>query len=132
MTAVMMFLVAVALTIPPAAKVLAIAALVYSVVQGLKKIPALTAYLTGWVAIALNVILSATGLLIAIPASDLYTMNTLMALITACLTAAGVHGTVSSMSQPQMLVVSPPDTQVHEAPAVLEPRNPEDKAAKPQ
>ena len=121
MTAVMIVLVAVALTIPPAAKVLAIAALVYAVIQGVKQIPALTPYLTGWVAIGVNVALTATGLLIAIPADQLYTMNTLMALVTACLTAAGVHGTVSAMSPPQMLVTTPPATQVHEAPATLQP-----------
>ena len=124
MTAIIL---ATTITVPPAAKVLAIVAVVYPVIQGLKKIPALTPYLIGWWAIALNVVLSATGLLIAIPASDLYTMNTLMALITACLTAAGVHGTVSSMSQPQMLVTTPPSTQVHEAPATLEPVSSKDE-----
>jgi hypothetical protein len=129
MTAVMIVLVAVALTIPPAAKVLAIAALVYAVIQGVKQIPALTPYLTGWVAIGVNVALTATGLLIAIPADQLYTMNTLMALVTACLTAAGVHGTVSAMSPPQMLVTTPPSAVVHEAPATLQPESSKDKPA---
>jgi hypothetical protein len=127
----MMFVVAVAsLTVPPAAKVLAIIVLVYPLIQGLKKIPALTAYLTGWVAIGFNVVLSACGLLIAIPADQLYTTNTFLALATACLGAAGVHGTMSAMSAPQMLVTTPPATQVHEAAATLEPTSPADQPAK--
>lgn len=94
-------LAAITLTVPPAAKVLAIVAVVYPLIQLLKKIPALTPYLIGWVSIALNVVLSACGLLIAIPPSQLYTSDTLLALITVCLSAAGVHGTVSAMSSQQ-------------------------------
>ena len=124
-------LVALTLTVPPAAKVLAIVALVYPIIQGLNKIPALTKYLMGWVAVALNVALSACGLLIAIPADQLYTSNTLLALVTACLSAAGVHGTVSAMSTPQMLVTTPPSPQVHEAAATLEPVNQSDKPVQP-
>lgn len=118
--------------LPPAAKVLAIVALVYPIIQGLKRIPALTPYLTGWLAIALNVALSACGILIAVPADQLYTTNTILALVTAILGAAGVHGTVSAMSQPQMLVTTPPNPQVHEAAATLEPVSPLDVSAKPQ
>ena len=126
----MYVLVAVTITVPPAAKVLAIIALVYPLIQGLKRIPALTPYLTGWVAIMLNVALSACGLLIAIPANQLYTTNTLLALITACLGAAGVHGTVSAMSGPTMLVTTPPSTDVHTAAATLEPESSADQPAK--
>jgi hypothetical protein len=122
------WLLAVQVALPPAAKVLAIVALVYPIIQGLKRIPAFTAFLTGWKAIALNVALSACGILIAVPADQLYTTPTFLALVTAILSAAGVHGTVSAMSTPQMLVTTPPATQAHEAAAVLEPKSPGDVA----
>ena len=91
-------LTALTIVVPPAAKMLAIVAVVYPLIQGLKKIPALTPYIKGWWAIALNVALSALGLLITIPADQLYTTNTALALVTAILAAAGVHGTVSNLS----------------------------------
>lgn len=89
------------ITVPPAAKVLAIVAVVYPLIQGLKKIKTLTPYIKGWWAVALNVVLSALGLLVTIPANQLYTTNTAIALLTAVLAAAGVHGTVSTLSKPQ-------------------------------
>ncbi len=88
-------------TIPPAAKLLAIVALVYPILQRIKKIPALNPYIKGWVAVTLNVLLSAGGLLIVTPADQLYTTNTLLALVTTVLTAAGIHGTVSHLQNPQ-------------------------------
>jgi len=110
--------------IPPAAKVLAVIALVYPIIQGLKKIPAFTADLTGWWAILLNVLLSAGGLIITIPADQLYTLNTAMLLVTTIAGAAGIHGTVSAMSPPQVLATTPPSTQVKEVAATLEPVDP--------
>ena len=95
--AVLMFT-AVTIVVPPAAKVLAVVAMVYPLIQGLKKIPTLTPYIQGWWAVALNVALSALGLLVTIPADQLYTTNTALALVTAILAAAGVHGTVSTLS----------------------------------
>jgi hypothetical protein len=117
-------LIAVTFTIPPAAKVLAVSGSVYGILLGAKKIPALTQYLTGWVAVAFNVVLSVIGLVIAIPADQLYTANTALTLLSAALGAAGVHGTVKSMSQPQTLATFPPSTQVKEVPATLEPVDP--------
>ena len=117
-------LIAVTLAIPPAAKVLAVSGSVYGILLGAKKIPALTQYLTGWVSVAFNVVLSVIGLVIAIPADQLYTTNTALTLLTAALTAAGVHGTVKPMSQPQVLATIPPDTAVKEVPATLEPVDP--------
>ena len=112
------------LAIPPAAKVLAISGSVYGILLAAKKIPALTQYLTGWLAIAINVALSVLGLVIAIPADQLYTTNTALTLLTVALGAAGVHGTVKSMSEPQVLATIPPSTQVKEVPATLVPDNP--------
>ena len=120
------YLVAISVSLPPAAKVLAVVVAVYPLIQLLKRIPMLTPYLTGWVAIALNGALSACGILIAVPADQLYTANTLLALITAILGAAGIHGTVSAMSPPQMLVTTPPATEVHEAAATLQPASTSD------
>jgi hypothetical protein len=88
----------VALTIPPAAKVLAVTAVVYATIQALKKVPTLAPYLKGWVAVAVNILFSASGLIITIPAAQLYTQETLLTLITTVLTAAGIHGTVQNLS----------------------------------
>lgn len=88
----------IAFSIPPAATTLAIIAAIYALIQALKKIPALTPYIKGWVAVALNIALSAGSLLVAVPASQLYTQTTLIALITTALAAAGIHGTVQNLS----------------------------------
>lgn len=86
------------ITVPPAAKVLAVVVVVYPFIQGIKKIPALTPHIKGWWAVALNIVLSALGLIVTIPADQLYTTNTAFALLTAILAAAGIHGTVSTLS----------------------------------
>src|ERR1700739_516118 len=98
MTLLLFILFWLTLTVPPTAKVLAIIAAIYSLIQALKKIPALTPYIKGWVAIALNVALSAGSLLITVPASQLYTQDTFIALVTTFLAAAGIHGTVQTLS----------------------------------
>lgn len=91
---------AIAISLPPAAKALAVMGVVYGLIQALKQAPFLTPYLTGIWAIALNVVLTSLGLLIAIPADQLYTTNTLLTLLSTALGAAGVHGTVKLMSAP--------------------------------
>jgi putative copper export protein len=121
----------VALTIPPAAKALAVIGAVYGLIQGAKKIPAVTPYLTGWVAVAVNVILTACGLLLTIPPDQLYTTNTALLLLTTILGAAGVHGTVASFTPPQILASVPPSTQVKEVPATLVPDDPKAVPAEP-
>jgi len=95
-----LLIVGVVLAIPPAAKVLAIVAVVYPLIQGLKRVPALTPHLSGWVAIALNVLLSGLGVLVTVPAAQLYSTDTLAALVTVSLAAAGVHGTVKGFTNP--------------------------------
>jgi hypothetical protein len=112
------------ITVPPAAKVLAVSGAVYGILLAAKKIPALTGFLQGWVAIAFNVALTIAGLVITIPADQLYTVNTALTLISTALAAAGVHGTVKSMSAPTVLATIPPSTQVKEVPATLVPDNP--------
>lgn len=116
--------VSVAVSIPPAAKVLGIIGTVYGILQGLKKVPAFTQYLTGWIAVGVNALFTVCGLLLAVPADQLYTINTAVLLITTILGSAGIHGTVSSMSQPTVLATIPPSTQAKEVPATLVPENP--------
>jgi hypothetical protein len=130
----MILLVAVTLQIPPAAKVVAAFILIYALMFGLKKIPALVPYLQGWLAIVVNIVLAVASLFVppsGIQPSQLYTMSTGMAVINAILTAittsaaaAGIHGTIKSMSQPTVLATVPPSTQVQEVPATLVPDNP--------
>lgn len=129
------------LTVPPAAKVVAAFILIYTITFGLKKIPALTKYITGWVAIAVNILLAVGSLFVppnGIEASDLWTTNTALALFNAIATAlttsaaaAGIHGTIKSMSAPQVLATIPPSTQVHEVPATLIPDDPKAVAVQP-
>jgi hypothetical protein len=142
MNGIAMWIVAVAVTVPPATKVVAALILVYTITMGLKRIPALTPYLTGWVAIAVNMVLAVGSIFVppnGIQASDLWTTNTFLAIVEAVATAittaagaAGIHGTLKSMSAPQMLVTTPPSPQIHEAPAILEPKSPADVVAKPK
>jgi hypothetical protein len=117
-------LVVVIASIPPAAKTLAVIGSVYGLLQAAKKIPVLTQYITGWVAIALNVLLSACGLLVAVPADQLYTTNTLLLLLTTGMGAAGIHGTVQNLSPPTVLATVPPSTKVVDVPATLVPDDP--------
>jgi hypothetical protein len=120
-----------AVSIPPAAKTLAVIAAVYGLVQGLKQIPALTPYVTGWIAVALNVLFTVCGALVVIPANQLYTTSTLLLLVTTFLSAAGVHGTVKSLSAPQVLAQTPPDGEVKKVPASLVPDDPANIAVDP-
>jgi hypothetical protein len=83
-----------AATVPFAAqtKILGIAAVVYAVLQGIKKIVPVT----GFTSVALNICLSVGGMLIAVQPQDLWSMQTLTTVLLAGLGAAGVHGTVRS------------------------------------
>lgn len=77
-----------------AAKVIAIAVVVYPVLELLKKqFPAIS----GWWSVALNVFLSVAGIVIAVPADKLFTVDTLCVLMTAVIGAAGIHGTVQNL-----------------------------------
>ena len=91
-----MMLVAVALAVPPALKVIAVSGLVYAVIQGAKKSPWLGSMIQGWWAVALNVVLTVSGIVAVIPADQLYTMQTLETTILAVLASAGIHGTVQN------------------------------------
>lgn len=88
-----------AFSLPPAIKVLAVAGAVYGILQALKQPNALTPYIKGWVAICLNVLLSAGGVILATPADQLYTSQTVLAILAAALAAAGVHGTITLTTQ---------------------------------
>lgn len=127
-------LVAITLTVPPAAKVVAAFLLIYAAMFGLKKIPALVPYLQGWVAVAVNILLAVASLFVppsGIQPSQLYTMSTGMAVINAILTAittsaaaAGIHGTIKSLSKPTVLATVPPSIKVKEMQATLVPDDP--------
>lgn len=89
------------LTLPTQAvvelKIVAISGGVYAVLQVLKQAPVLQKYLSGWVAIALNVAMSVTGVLLALQPSQVFTVQTLTTILAAALGAAGIHGTVSAL-----------------------------------
>ena len=84
----------VALNAATATKVIAIAAVIYPVLELVKK---LIPQVSGWYSVGLNVFLSTVGIIMAVPADQLFTLNTLIMLVTASTAAAGIHGTVQNM-----------------------------------
>jgi hypothetical protein len=85
------------LTPVASAKILAIAAAVYAVLQVAKKVfPSIGG---GW-ALALNIGLSVLGFLVTVPVANLLSIDTLTGLIMAVAASAGIHGTVKSMTAP--------------------------------
>ena len=105
MTHLFLILVAVTLSLPPAGKALAVLGFVYGIIQILKQSVVLAPYIVGWKATALNAVLSLLGLLVVIPPAQLYDLATLGTTVTTwlgiVLGAAGIHGTVSKLSDPE-------------------------------
>lgn len=111
--------------IPPAAKTLIVIGAVFAILQAAKLSPWLATYVVnGWKAVVLNVLLTACGILIAVPASNLYTINTFVLVITSVLGSAGIHGTKVAFSTPRIAAVVPPSTTPVQVEAHLEPNNP--------
>jgi hypothetical protein len=110
--------------VPPAGRMALVITTVYAVMQGLKKIPVFTSFLNGWKAVVFNIVFTAAGLLATVPADQIYTVNTLLLLLVTGAGAAGVHGTVKSLSAPTVLVIIPPSSQVVSTPATLVPDDP--------
>lgn len=88
-------------TVPPAAKTLLIIGAVFTILQSAKLSPWFGKYIYGWRALVLNVLLTALGLLATVPAASLYTLNTLVLVITTTLGSAGIHGTKKAIQQPE-------------------------------
>ena len=86
-----------ALTLPPAAKVLAVSAGVYATLQIIKQAPVVQPWLKGWIAVVFNIVFSIIGAYIAVPADQFYSLQTWLAILTAALGAAGIHGTVQNI-----------------------------------
>ena len=124
MTILAMFF-ALAFTIPPAAKTLVVIVAVFTILQAMKLSPWLNQYVvTGWKAVGLNVLLTIGGLLVTVPAANLYTLNTFVLVITSVLGSAGLHGTQKAFSDPTVLATIPPSKEPLDMAAHLEPDNP--------
>lgn len=87
----------VVLNVALATKVLGASVVIYAALQAIKKV---WPQVGGWWAIALNVALSILAVLVVTPVDQLWTTGTLIAIITAGAAAAGIHGTVRSLSAP--------------------------------
>jgi hypothetical protein len=86
-----------ALSTATSAKILGIAGAVYAVLQVAKKIfPALS----GWWALGLNIALSVAAVLVTVTPENLFSVDTLVAVLTAIAASAGIHGTVKNLSAP--------------------------------
>src|SRR6267154_204510 len=96
-----------AIALPPAAKTLIVIGSVYAIMFAAKQNASIAKYLTGWAAVVVNVILTALGLLMAIPADQLYTLNTFTSVVIGVLGSSGIHGMVNAIpatkaTQPSM------------------------------
>jgi hypothetical protein len=78
--------------VPPAARTLAIAGSVYGIMFAAKKNDWVCQYINGWLAVGFNFILTVLGLLVVVPAEQLYTLNTFTAIVVGVLSSSGIHG----------------------------------------
>jgi len=104
-----------AFTIPPAAKVIAVAVVVYGVLQGLKKAPVFSTFLSGTWALVFNIAFSVLGVLVVAAPGTLYsvdTLNDIFMVIGTALAAAGIHGTTKTLAPaaPAPVVPATPPT----------------------
>jgi hypothetical protein len=83
--------------LPPAATMLVIVAGVYGVILAAKNSPWLGPLITGWWAVALNVVLTVLALIAALPANQLYTWNGLAIVLVGVLGSSGIHGMVTNV-----------------------------------
>lgn len=95
------------IALPVAAKIIAVAGFVYTLIQVLKQAPVLAPYLQGWIAIVINIVFSIVGIVMAVPSDQLYSSTTFFAVLTAALAAAGVHGTTSKLAARGAVVPAP-------------------------
>ena len=98
-------LLALALSTATSAKILGIAGAVYAILQVAKKIfPALS----GWWALGMNIGLSVAAVLVTVTPENLFSVDTLVAVLTAIAASAGIHGTVKNLSAPASPAPSAP------------------------
>jgi hypothetical protein len=70
---------------------------VYAIMFAAKLNPWVKAHITGWVAVALNVALTTLGLVLAIPAAQLYTLQSFTSVVVGVLGSSGIAGMVKSV-----------------------------------
>jgi hypothetical protein len=80
------------------AKIVGVSVAVAALLQVCKQAPVLAPYLKGWIAVAVNVVLSVVGVYAVTPAAQVFTLQTFVTVLTAALAAAGVHGTATKMA----------------------------------
>lgn len=85
------------LPIPTAAQLLVVLTAVFTIMSAAKISPWLGPKLKGWVSVVLNIILTVLGLVIAVPANQLYTWPGFIALIVTVLGSSGIHGMVTNV-----------------------------------
>ncbi len=81
-----------------AMKILEIAGSVFTILQVVKKVFPFSGKAGTYIAITLNVALSALGVIVVVKPENLFSLDTLTAVISVALTAAGGHGTWRSIS----------------------------------
>lgn len=77
---------------PPAARTLAVSGAVYGIMRAAKFNAWVSAKINGWLAVAFNFVLTVLGLIVVVPAEQLYTLNTFTAVVVGVLSSSGIHG----------------------------------------
>lgn len=83
--------------LPPAARTLAVAGSVYGIMFAAKKNNWVCQYINGWLAVTFNFVLTVLGLIVVVPAEQLYTLNTFTAVVVGVLSSSGIHGMSKSI-----------------------------------
>lgn len=105
-----------AVSVPPAARSLAVLAAVYAIITAAKLSPWLAQYITGWGGVVVNTVLTVIGLIVVIPADQLYSWNSLVSVIVSVLGSSGIHGMVKNI--PAAPPATPPATGIASAPSM--------------
>lgn len=83
-----------AVALPQAATVVSLAAVVYGILQTIKK---LFPSVGGPLAVVLNIVFSVAGYVAAVQPADLFSLATLVGIVSVVGTAAGIHGAVTAV-----------------------------------
>ena len=78
-------------------KVIAISGLVYAVIKAAKQSPWFAPYLSGWLAVVVNVVFTIVGVVVTAQPDTLWTVGTLQAILIAVFMSSGIHGMASKV-----------------------------------
>lgn len=84
-------------SVPPAARSLAVIVAVYTIMLAAKQNTWVANHVKGWYGVAFNTLLTILGVLVVVPADQLYSINTIVAVAVSVLGSSGIHGMSKSI-----------------------------------